>query len=539
MQLRCALIPFGSTTFDVGLGDEDAWCHTELARDDGHLVCSCRQLGTVAALGLRVRPATNADLLHHGVDMTGLLSDWSMTAVVFYLAALLVAIAFDERTLYVDVSHASLPDWLRPCPFTFRGEMLFYIYTRTTVLRIFNVYPGHTMYTRAQLVHVLAVTLAASLLSIVLFQGPELENCTAAAEAIAMVALIIGGVIAAIVRLAFKATNLRSSKHFRKLYYTNKRRRNSLKVVNRKHTGPRGERAAMVAGMQRSDGSQQSRDAMAQGTGGSGRRVKVQPQLKLAQVQVELGGPGEQPSPSPQQQMIGTLDKPRGDGHLMHTSPCRVMRLPSARWLSVAADSVILGFTLQPQDKGIARFVRAAHIGRGLLSKEVFVTYSPDSFSWSPMISESLESSRQTQTDRQPTPDDVRSPGRSIHDSGRAAASLLSRSPHNVNFVAWAFNVGLLSSIWLLTIVVMRSRRIMPQQLRASAIDDDEWNATIISSFALSIAQSLLLVDLVKVLCLTLTCGPALAVCGMDGNRFVSCVKKPLRRAHKILDALL
>ena len=73
------------------------------------------------------------------------------------------------------------------------------------------------------------------------------------------------------------------------------------------------------------------------------------------------------------------------------------------------------------------------------------------------------------------------------------------------------------------------------------------------ASFAVGLFNSWVIIDLLKVTCLTLTCKPALVRFGLAYNiptghapkkkscavRIAACLRKPLRRAHKIMDALL
>ena len=97
--------------------------------------------------------------------------------------------------------------------------------------RIFFVYPGHTVDTRAQLLQVLALTAAAALLSSALFHGREAENCSVAAEVIALLVAATSSIVATAGRLAFKVANLRRGAHVRPIYRANKARRTDAKMA--------------------------------------------------------------------------------------------------------------------------------------------------------------------------------------------------------------------------------------------------------------------------------------------------------------------
>ena len=95
--------------------------------------------------------------------------------------------------------------------------------------------------------------------------------------------------------------------------------------------------------------------------------------------------------------------------------------------------------------------------------------------------------------------------------------------------------------------LVADARSQYPRSLQASAIGQADWEASVLGACALGLVHSFLLVDLAKVLCLTFTSTPALALCGLSNGRRKRplgrvcdvCIRKPLRRAHKFLDALL
>jgi hypothetical protein len=109
---------------------------------------------------------------------------------------------------------------------------------------------------------------------------------------------------------------------------------------------------------------------------------------------------------------------------------------------------------------------------------------------------------------------------------------------------AWLFNAFLLwgSLLWLRA--THASRPLQPSLLLGSSVDDDTWQRRVRQAVLLSLANSFLLIDAIKVLCLTTTSKPALKVYGWgDGtgklHGALSFARRLLRRTHKILDLLL
>lgn len=109
--------------------------------------------------------------------------------------------------------------------------------------------------------------------------------------------------------------------------------------------------------------------------------------------------------------------------------------------------------------------------------------------------------------------------------------------------LVWAVNSALLLTViwWLL--FVLRSRELVrPGTLHAGALEDAEWRAELRASFAMQLFYSFVVIDGVKIGCLTLTSGPALE--GLLPSKATwplahAIVRKPLRRMHKILDVLI
>mmetsp|Transcript_48597 Transcript_48597/g.96944 ORF Transcript_48597/g.96944 Transcript_48597/m.96944 type:complete len:87 (+) Transcript_48597:3-263(+) len=82
------------------------------------------------------------------------------------------------------------------------------------------------------------------------------------------------------------------------------------------------------------------------------------------------------------------------------------------------------------------------------------------------------------------------------------------------------------------------ARELLPAKLQATSVDDASWMVAFRTAFLLSLLQSFLLVDTVKIACLSLTGGPLLASLLHGRGRCVGkwVFLKPIRRLHKILD---
>ena len=168
LQMRCAIVPDGASRFAVGVelsdgghgsasaGSDggDAPCLTQTTADGSKLVCTCSRTGAIGVIRFRVAPATNLLVFDRGFSRTDTaqlasgVAGWAALGV--YSLLMLAALHVDARTMYVASGHRSVPQWLRPMAFTCASELMAALYLRTSVLRIFYVYPGHTMYSRAQ-----------------------------------------------------------------------------------------------------------------------------------------------------------------------------------------------------------------------------------------------------------------------------------------------------------------------------------------------------------------------------------------------------
>ena len=523
VELACALMPHGSASFSV----LDESCFTNADAAGRSITCTCRMVGTVALFRFRNTPAMN--LIGFHPDLLSRLSlqhSSSMVPMLFalcYALILAIAVTFDARTVYVATTDPALPDWLRPRPFTFLGDLLATARTRTALLRLFFVHPGHTVYTRAQLVHVLMASLTASLLSIALFLGREEETCSARAQLLAFIALCFSSVVATLGRLAFKLADLKKGSFRRKLYYANKKSRLDAK----------GGAASLGAG----------KGDMLGVTLNGAQSVKSDDAVHSRVVSLELGGPP--PTSKPASKLIGALERSEspgaGDGGARRIMMSRLkgrdsaqrrerhgdppaLKLPSVAFLSVGDDGVSVGLRIRAQPDAPPTFLPASHVAGRVIRSTIWVVYDPSRLpnGASPLTAEMVLLGA---------------------TKGLKGSQAPFQARDRAVVLAWAFNLALLLSMWLLLALVLRTRELLREQLLASPVDDATWATTLISSTIISVAVSLVVVDAIKACCLALTSKPALARCGLrkDGGRLAKCVfliSKPLRRAHKVLDVL-
>lgn len=163
---------------------------------------TCAQFNAIAALASDPEWSTAPDAVLWRA-MIG-------TTIAFTLIA---AAVLDARTLYIDRDDTSLRWWMRPRPFSLKADLWTTFCTRTTVARIFFVYPGHTVYTRAQLTHVLATSLSISLLMVCIFEEAAQEACENVEAPrvtfwVTGLATVCGTMLTTSGRLAFKAADL-------------------------------------------------------------------------------------------------------------------------------------------------------------------------------------------------------------------------------------------------------------------------------------------------------------------------------------------
>ena len=567
LELLCAVVPQGFTRLmtDLSDGGSDRACATEHEIGSSRLVCTCaRRTGTIAVVKFRIQPATNLLALSYAMPEVRQQWLWAYgAALAGYTLLMVVALHWDTRTQYIAADHPSVPEWLRPRPTSLFSELLVTVRLRTSLVRIWYVYAGHTLYTRTQLLHVLACSLAFSLLSVVAFMGRAGENCTDLANLVAFLAVTASSILATAVRLIFRCSNLHSSRHIKAVYYANKRARLAAKLQ-------RGGEAAMIPGCARSDnnctvGAYESAEL---DVGAPPRSPPLSPPplavsgrstSSIAEVTVELGERVASPPP----QLIGDTRRPSSAAGAALVPP-RAKVAPKAGSRTVLLDhaikagaknaraqgaraqgarsmdarakgrhygqalarvrlsvhqlstdpngSVAVGFHLRAHGK--PAFVAASHISGTLLSRRVTVQYAPAAL-----------------------PLGVSEPSRSNVMKSPQVALWLGGAGW-FSWLAWAVNTALLLVATFATMLVFEARERLPLQLQAASVEDASWHAAVREACFLSLLQSFLLIDFIKVLCLTLTSDLALARAGMR-KRSGKCFARPIRRFHKLLDWFL
>lgn len=92
------------------------------------LVCSCKQLGAIAVLQFRLTPSTNSLAWGKLASLTPRLlatPAYALSLVLglaFFVACLLLALAHDCHTRYLDMGYHRLPMVIRPGVFDCRKE---------------------------------------------------------------------------------------------------------------------------------------------------------------------------------------------------------------------------------------------------------------------------------------------------------------------------------------------------------------------------------------------------------------------------------
>ena len=617
LELRCAVVPEGASRLAMsiaeggsGSGSDETACMTDIDAIGSRLSCTCvpMRVGMVAVVQFRITPANNLFTAHRGrlplVRPSSLLI-WA-AALAAYALVVAVAVRIDAGTQYLAAQHPGVPAWLRPRPFSLAAEVLFTLRLRTSIARIWYVYPGHTLYTRAQLLHVLACSLAFSYFSVSVFMGRADENCNHIANLIATVAVTVSSILGTVIRILFRCANLRKGRHIGRVYHANKAARNALKGtregggekmlpsgVRSEGTALEGSPVGMKAprrqqgGGKRAEGSPVGKKAapiQSYGLPSSKSSPPPSPppslprQMTIAEVQVELGRElssgestpcGRSPTQRPPPRLIGTREhlghrgagaKPRARAYIdsegggspstgshekllqarglgaprVHHSGSKCASVAKAegggdsrgrsgqptlaRLNSVTAQhlsldptyAVAVGFCVRAN--GQSAFVPASHIGGSLFSRRLTIGYEGAAL-----------------------PAGASEPNRS--NVIRSQHGLRLGGSGGLGGLAWAFNGALLVGATFGSMLVLESRAL-PSPLQASAVDEQSWYASVRETYILSLVQSLLLVDLLKVLCLTLTSEPMLARVGLK-KRGRKCLGKPIRRLHKVLEFLL
>ena len=226
-ELRCSIVLSGQSSFDSG----DV-CVTHAHADARRVVCTCSRVGTLAVVRFRLTPATNS---LSAANLIGFVrtADWSLRSNAYALSfaavslilclLLLLALLADSSIRFISHESSRLPGWLRPHAFSYRQELLMNILTRSSLLRLFWVYPSFTVYTHAQLVLVLVNNLALNAACVALFLGTT--DCNSAAVFVGAVSMAVASLFASCGRLLFRWANFSSHPRMKSLYYMNKRSR--------------------------------------------------------------------------------------------------------------------------------------------------------------------------------------------------------------------------------------------------------------------------------------------------------------------------
>ena len=182
-ELRCALVPVGATTFDDGSACQT---YTPPGERFNRVVCSCRQLGGMAVLQFRLTPSTNSPAWDELVSLAPRVvarPAYVITVVALsfiYAISLLLALAHDTRTRYLDMSYHRLPGVVRPGVFNCRKEFVMLVLTRSSALRLFFNYPMViSVYTATQLVQLLFTATAVNGTNASAIPIPRLPAATA------------------------------------------------------------------------------------------------------------------------------------------------------------------------------------------------------------------------------------------------------------------------------------------------------------------------------------------------------------------------
>ena len=87
-----------------------------------------------------------------------------------------------------------------------------------------------------------------------------------------------------------------------------------------------------------------------------------------------------------------------------------------------------------------------------------------------------------------------------------------------------------------------RGAQVHFSRLHAGAFGDGEWLSHLLRKIGLQLIYSFVLIDGIKVFCLTVMSGPYLESVLPPRSSWPithKCIRKPVRRLHKVLDVLL
>jgi len=142
---------------------------------------------------------------------------------------------------------------------------------------------------------------------------------------------------------------------------------------------------------------------------------------------------------------------------------------------------------------------------------------------------------------------DVAAAAESSPEAVREAWRLLEPGCHPQTLLVWAVNGTLLWGSIVLLLSAIAHRYTLPSRLEGSAESYDAWLSRWCSVLFLNLCYSLLLVDAIKIVCLTFTSSAAvdqleaLATRDIEGAKrwkWLRVLRKPLRRAHILMDTL-
>ena len=578
-ELRCAIVPAGEASF----APDGSVCLSALMDDGLAMRCTCADVGLITVIRYRLTPANNLQLQPGWIDELWLSVGmaWMPPILLLYLALFAVCAHYDAHNLYVSADAPQLPWWARPAAFDVRAAFVETLLTRSTPLRVIFVVPGHTVYTRAQLLLVLAFTLVAQAFSVMLFFGRD--QCSSLAAFMVIVSTLISSIVATIGRLLFRWGNLIGR---RKLEYRTRKdtwRNAQLRRLIDKRNDSEG---SMVSTPSPGDqGAEPPSDDV------SGKRLVLpsspppSPPVQSSPPDAEEAGTptasnhASAPAPTPSAVVprrdedtwlavrggeLGMhMERGRGDtysqlmiGASKPTAPRRRAAAPILKmWtnqphatvgegessgkelqtdldvdrLSVGADGYTLGFlklsdgerSLKLADGSSAPciFVAALHIGR-IGFNRYRVTYRARYRSDVPVAAALV------------VPNFI---------DGVGDAPMLLRPGGYRWRIAWAVNAALLfvSAIGVLHLLGSGNDTSSAHYLQASALSQEEWRSKVLVSYLYSVAQSFIIVDGVKVGLIWLTSGPVLQLAFPHGSLRHRLIIKPLRRMHKIVDVVL
>ena len=550
---RCVLSRAGTSVFDDGRSC--VTLHSELHA--GHLICGCTELGVVAALYFRMTPPVNAiapTIVEHAPELLSLEPQrWLLPLLtVGFLTSVAVARWLDLRALYMSAESPQLPQWLRPLPTNASGLDVFVstlvvtLLTRSSILRIYHVYPGFTVFGHVQLVVVLANSITVNALTVGLFLQRDADVCSPLTAVVVTLSVAIGSLLPSLGRLLFRWGNFHDGSLRRDSYYANKLAR---REVAKAHAGVLNHVIAQSASptspknVRRTDdgkkllSSKESDLSSSQGSS-CARREQYLPIVKM---HAAAAGASPPPSPPPSSQP-GALPPTRDHDVLLQAvlsrptrrkpaRPVHAIRVQAVDPADLSADPTgypAIGVLLTQPAGGATAFVPATDIGRrrahdgwcgadsahaGALRVELEASVLDATLAGRPWDSNLLV--RQSDPPKLP-----------LWPAGWRAV------------LAWAVNLAMLLTAFAWLMLILLSLYLWPSQLHANAYSHEEWLVSFQVALCLSLASSFLVIDGVKVALLTLLSLPKFEA-ALQGRVRAKLLRKPLRRLHKVLDVIL